>query len=212
MLRAYAACRPPMNAGATFERVYDGLKHRLLSGKFAPGVRLDPASLADVALSSVTPIRDALNVLTGEALVEARQGEGYFVPHVNEPGLRDRYAWHGQLVALLLSRGQATLRTGVIAPSGAPEEPEDATALFTAIASLSPNIEHERAVRAAGDRLHWGRYAEPLVFPDGAFELAALGAALSEGDLPQLRLLSARYHRRRQSAVMAMVRAVYRGI
>ncbi|MGK4455738.1 GntR family transcriptional regulator, partial [Klebsiella pneumoniae] len=59
-----------MNSGPTAERVHEALKRRIMGREFRPGDRLDPAVLAAPLSSSVTPVRDALHLLTGEGLVE----------------------------------------------------------------------------------------------------------------------------------------------
>lgn len=81
-----------MNSGFTSERVYSALKRRLLSSEFKPGDRLDPALLSETLSSSVTPVRDVLNILRGEGLVETRTGEGFFRPLLTAPDLEDLYS------------------------------------------------------------------------------------------------------------------------
>jgi DNA-binding GntR family transcriptional regulator len=49
------------------------------------------ALLAEQLSASVTPVRDALNTLTGEGLVEP-PGGGFHLPPLDEPGLRDMFA------------------------------------------------------------------------------------------------------------------------
>src|SRR3546814_6150334 len=95
-----------MNAGLTSERVYEGLRQRILDREFRPGDRLDPSALAEVLNSSVTPVRDALHNLTGAGLVETRTSEGFNLPQIDEPGLQDLYAWNAEI-------GRANVRTPV---------------------------------------------------------------------------------------------------
>ena len=92
-----------MNAGATADRVYEAIKRLLLSGEILPGDRLDPARFADQFHSSKTPVRDALHRLSGERLVDTRPGEGFHMPMVTEPGLRDLYIWNASLLRLMLA-------------------------------------------------------------------------------------------------------------
>ena len=91
-----------MNSGATAERVHEALKARIMGREFRPGDRLDPAILAVPLASSVTPVRDALHLLTGEDLVETRTGDGFHVPALDEPALKDLYDWSAELVALAI--------------------------------------------------------------------------------------------------------------
>src|SRR3546814_5703166 len=78
-----------MNSGHTAERVYDAIKQRIMAHEFRPGDRLDPAVLAELLASSVTPVRHALHMLAGEGLVEARTSGGFHLPSIDEPGLED---------------------------------------------------------------------------------------------------------------------------
>src|SRR3546814_20965129 len=120
-----------MNAGLTSERVYEGLRQRILDREFRPGDRLDPSALAEVLNSSVTPVRDALHNLTGAGLVETRTSEGFHLPHIDEPGLQDLYAWHAEILSLALrSRRAADDPTGcrpnlieLLAPAGGEAAP-----------------------------------------------------------------------------------------
>jgi DNA-binding GntR family transcriptional regulator len=89
-----------VNAGPTSERVYAALKRLILARRFRPGEKLDPGRLADALGSSVTPVRDALHLLTGEGLVEMRTSDGYAIPLIDEPGLRDLYRWSAAVLQL----------------------------------------------------------------------------------------------------------------
>jgi DNA-binding transcriptional MocR family regulator len=195
-----------MNSGATSERVYDALKRQILHRRFLPGARLDPAQLATTLASSVTPVRDALHLLTGQGLVEAQPNGGFHMPLVSEPALRDLYAWNAQLLLLALRDW----------PSGAldapmPGPPGDAAGqtamLFGWIAARSANAEHGRAVAAANDRLHAPRLAEAALLAGDP--LAAIRAALP-GERAGLRRAISAYHRDRIRRVPAIVRALYR--
>jgi DNA-binding GntR family transcriptional regulator len=200
-----------MNSGATSERVYDALKRRILHRAFRPGDRLDPAVLGDTLGSSVTPVRDALNILTGEGLVETRTGEGFHLPQVTEPDLRDLYAWNGEILGLALRH-----RAGVpvIPPPRTDDQPEavaaQAAALFAAIAAASANAEHGRAIAVVNDRLHGARLAEPQVLGDATDDLDAIVASATPGPGHGTSRLVVAYHRRRQRAAAELVRAIYR--
>src|SRR3546814_12132749 len=102
-----------MNSGATFERVYDALKGRILGNEFRPGERLDPARLGRELHSSPTPIRDALHLLMGEGLADPRLGDGFHVVIIDAPALQDRYSL--KTAAVLLA-----LRTSLSPASPAP--------------------------------------------------------------------------------------------
>lgn len=194
-----------MSAGATTGRVYEEIKRRLLAGELHPGERLDPSMLAGPLASSVTPVRDALNQLVGEALVVTRAGSGFFVPFLTEPDLIDLYDWCEELVLLTSRRTIPCARTTVEIARGA----SDVAGLFAGLARASRNREHVRQVRALNDRLAPPRLCEPSVLGETADELAGLQAALHGKDRGFPRLLAA-YHRRRRKAASDIVRAVYR--
>ncbi|PJI87185.1 GntR family transcriptional regulator [Sphingomonas koreensis] len=196
-----------MNAGVTSERIYDAIKARLLSGEILPGTRLEPAAFAELVGSSVTPVRDALHRLAGEHIVEMRPAEGFQLPFVTEPGLRDLLAWNADLLRLALRRRQ----------NAEPPPPDFAfddyvggiRALFATIAGRSGNIELARHIESASDRLTPARHAESRLLPDPAGELAALAAVLSEGDAHTVGGRIAAYHRQCAKHVPAIVRALY---
>lgn len=198
-----------MNSGPTADRVYEALRRRILENGFRPGARLDPAELADALASSVTPVRDALHRLVGEALVDTRTGGGFYLPLIDEPGLADLYSWNGDLLLAALRN-----RTGPVQPTGgvgAADLADRVQHLFAAVAAGSPNAEYLRAVGSAGARLHAARRLEPAVLDEVAPEVNALEAAIRDGDAPALRRLIQAYHRRRSRSAAAIVRALYRG-
>lgn len=200
-----------MNGGPLAERVYEALRRRILENGFRPGARLDPAELAGELASSVTPVRDALHRLVGEALVETRTGGGFHLPLVDEPGLADLYGWHAELLLAALRRGADGARLDGQAPGrldGA-DLAERARHLFARLAASTPNIEHRRALGSVGARLHAARRLEPAVLSGVEAEIEAIEAAAA--DRASLRRLIQAYHRRRIRTAAAIVRALYRG-
>ena len=198
-----------MNSGPTAERVYGALKARVLAGGFAPGARLDPTVLASDFSSSVTPIREALHILTGERLVETRTADGFHVPNITVPDLEDRYALCLDLLLLTLRRSATKRRwqdSNGDMPAGTPAD--QVAALFVAIANGSSNGEHPALVRAVGDRLHAARIVEADVLTGVDEELAALASAIA--DPVALRKAIVAYHRRRHRRASAIVRALHR--
>jgi len=205
-----------MNSGPVAERVYDALRRRLLHGEWRPGERLDPVLLSATLASSSTPVRDALNRLTGEQLVETRLSGGFFVPAVDEPGLIDLLGWHGELLSLAVRNwppGAPRLDASAVElpPGGIARPPATARwTLFIRIAELSPNLEHRSAQARAAARLHPASMVEDWTSDQVSTELAAIGAAAGRGDRARLRVLLAGYHRRRQRIAALLVRRLYR--
>lgn len=70
---------------------YQGLKHRLLSGDFAPGRRLGEERLAAELGVSRTPVREALTRLHSEGLVERLSDGGYGPTIIDLHVIRELY-------------------------------------------------------------------------------------------------------------------------
>lgn len=196
-----------MNAAPVFDRVYGGMKQLLRQGGTAPGTRLDPARYAVALNASVTPVRDALHRLAGEHMVVATS-DGFQVPILSEPDLRDLYDWNHQLLLLAL-RTMRRSGAGFLADPAGDAHPADmAERLFEAVAAAAPNPELRRAMVALSDRLHAARRAESFALPCPGEEVAALLGA----DVRALRIGLGRYHRRRIAAASAILRALYRAV
>ncbi len=201
-----------MNSGATAERVYDVLKRRIMDHEFRPGERLDPAALADTLASSVTPVRDALHVLTGEGLVETRTSDGFHLPHIDEPALKDLYAWNGDVLVYAIRAwpkacGGMMEDTKTVEPIPVLDAVGD---LFARIAGRSANAEHARAIASLNARLQAARTVEMHIFNDIRLDFSAIGDAFEIDDRHTLRRLIMLFHRRRQKAAAVIVRALYR--
>jgi DNA-binding transcriptional regulator YhcF (GntR family) len=198
-----------MNSGQTAQRVHETLKARILAREFRPGERLDPTHLASTLASSVTPVRDALHLLTGEGLVESRTGGGFHMPALDEPALRDRYEWASELLMLALRNSSASCPRPDAQLSGGSIATR-VSELFLLIAMGSRNGEHRRATDRLNARLHAVRLVEPMVLDRPEEELAELEEAFLTGAPERLRRLVQTYHRRRSRAAAGIVRALYR--
>lgn len=196
-----------MNSGVTSERVYDALKRRLLSGGIAPGERLEPARFAEELASSVTPVRDALNRLAGERLVEMRASDGFHLPLVTEAHLRDLYDWNAALIQLAMqswSQAPAMHRADAL-PADAPS----AVGMFFAlVGARSPHPEHGAQIASCNDRLAAARIAESQALAGVEAEIRAMAVAFDH-EPAALRKLVRVYHRRRIAAAPEIVRARY---
>lgn len=180
-----------MNAGSTAERVYSAIKHGLVAGHYAPGMRLETARMAADLASSTTPVRDALNRLAGEGLVDMRQSDGFHVRLMSEAGLRDLYRWNDELV-------RASLRTvrSALARSDGRADPDDAAGVFVLIASLSRSPEIVRQMAAANDRLGIARRTEFQVLENPEQDVLEILAA-TRRDISHAKRLLTSYHRLR---------------
>jgi DNA-binding GntR family transcriptional regulator len=80
----------PSQASVTSKsRIYRELRRSIIAGRRQPGERLDPEALTESYGTSVTPVRDALQMLSQEGLVTIKPRSGYFVTHLTLKQLRD---------------------------------------------------------------------------------------------------------------------------
>jgi DNA-binding GntR family transcriptional regulator len=71
------------------DRIYGELRSSIILGYFEPGARLNLEELAGMYRSSVTPVREALQMLTQEGLVTSKPHAGFYVAQVTLKQLRD---------------------------------------------------------------------------------------------------------------------------
>ena len=192
-----------MNAGTTAERVYDSLKRTLANGSFAPGARLEPARLAQELSSSATPIRDALNRLAGERLIEMRPSDGFHIPRLNEIGLRDLYRWNEVLARTALHMSRKSEPTG-----GHHIAPIDAADLFGFIAASSGSGEIVSQVASANARLAYVRHVESSIIEDTADEIGGIATAFWQRSI-STRMLIQQYHKSRLAIVPTIIELIF---
>ncbi|MEA3438793.1 MAG: GntR family transcriptional regulator [Chloroflexota bacterium] len=77
------------SGGTSKSLIYNDLRRSIGAGPCIPGERLDPDKLAQSYGTSITPVRDALQMLSQEGLVTIKPRSGYFVTHVTLKQLRD---------------------------------------------------------------------------------------------------------------------------
>jgi DNA-binding GntR family transcriptional regulator len=70
-------------------RIYRDVRRSIIMGHCKPGERLEVEELAQHYETSVTPVRDALQMLSQEGLVTIRPRSGYFVARITLKQLRD---------------------------------------------------------------------------------------------------------------------------
>ncbi|MBN1180117.1 MAG: GntR family transcriptional regulator [Anaerolineae bacterium] len=69
--------------------IYQTLRRSIILGRRAPGTRLNVEELSEEYGTSITPVRDALQMLSQESLVTIQPRSGYFVTRVTLKELRD---------------------------------------------------------------------------------------------------------------------------
>lgn len=70
-------------------RIYREVRRSIIMGHCKPGERMDVENLAHRFDTSVTPVRDALQMLSQEGLVTIKPRSGYFVARITLKQLRD---------------------------------------------------------------------------------------------------------------------------
>ncbi len=79
-----------MKAGDTSkELIYRELRREIIMGHRNPGERFNVEDIANHYTTSVTPVRDALQMLSQEGLVTIKPRSGYFVSRITLKELRD---------------------------------------------------------------------------------------------------------------------------
>jgi DNA-binding GntR family transcriptional regulator len=80
---------PPEAVHTSKSRIYREVRRSIIMGHRKPGERLEVEALAKTYQTSVTPVRDALQMLSQEGLVTIRPRSGYFVVRITLKQLRD---------------------------------------------------------------------------------------------------------------------------
>ncbi len=96
--------------------VYERLRELIVSGELPDDARISEAELAERLRVSRTPVREALERLHGDGLVDAH-GRGVRLVMLSPAGLRDVYRVRGALEALAAELVAERQRAGEIAPA-----------------------------------------------------------------------------------------------
>ncbi|MDP3906745.1 GntR family transcriptional regulator [Novosphingobium sp.] len=198
-----------MSPAHVLEPTYRRLKRSLTTGLWPPGTRLEAARLADEFGVSMTPVRDCLNRLVGERLVDFRPGEGYRVAWLSEGLLRDLIAFNAALLELALRDRAAGSPPGKLR-LGKSDHADGLATLFETIAQCSGSPALVESVRALNDRLHAARSLEPKLLGDAPATLRCLVRQLNLND-PALHDGLAAYHQECRSRAEAFVRLLEQG-
>ena len=84
------------------ERTYDRLKAYLLSGKIEPGRRIHQEMCAGILNVSRTPVREALQRMVSEGLVERSEDRGFRVAQLNVDELEELFDMRSVLEAFAM--------------------------------------------------------------------------------------------------------------
>ena len=194
--------------------VYGQVKRALRSGRYAPGQRIDPATLAAEFKTSPTPVRFALYRLVGEALLVDHARGGLHVPLLTEVAMRDLYDWmeHLLLITCDIGAAPAARKTDEAELASAEDDPIKLTwQLFDAIARATTHRSLQHAVKQANDRLAPIRRAEQGLLKHSFEELSELKRYWQTRDMPALKSALRDYHERRKRLVPRIVALLSEG-
>lgn len=96
--------------GTRATNIYDSLRGDLLSGELKPGSKLAIESLSNRYCTSATPLREALNRLVSEGLVERKELRGFTVAEISIKHLKETTQARCWLEEIAL-RGSIAART-----------------------------------------------------------------------------------------------------
>lgn len=100
--------KPALNE-PTYGRVRDRIREEILAGVFKPGERLRTQQLADRYQVSPMPIREALQNLQGEGLVELVPNRGASVRRFDTRSVANLYDIRGAIESMLTSKAAAII-------------------------------------------------------------------------------------------------------
>lgn len=184
------------------------IRRGLQAGRYLPGQRIDPATLASEFHISPTPVRFALYRLVGEGLVIDHARNGLYVPLPTEVAMHDLYDWMERLLVMACDIVPASPRARRTEPQQMSAE-DDLVKLtwkmFDGMAAATGHRSLHRAVKQANDRLAPIRRAKQCLIDDPVEELMMLSRTWHSRDIPALRRALVDYHRRRRQLVPQIV-------
>jgi DNA-binding GntR family transcriptional regulator len=189
--------------------VYAQVRRALQAGRYLPGQRIDPASLATQFHTSPTPVRFALYRLVGQGLLADHARNGLHVPLPTEVALRDLYDWMQRLLLMACDIGVgATTRAideSVATPSSGDDPVKRTWRLFDTIARATTHRALHHAVKQANDRLAPIRRAKQTLIENSERELLELIGHWQQRDIAALRSALRDYHERRKQLAPSIV-------
>lgn len=197
-----------MSPAHVLEPTYRRLKRAITDGTWPGGTKLEAQRLADEYGVSMTPVRDSLNQLAGEGLVDLTPGEGFRVAALTEKGLRDML----DVNAMLLEQANPPRSAP---PSGPPEMERDAgyalrlATAFSVLASGTDNRFLVRLVEHVNDRVQAVRQIEPEIISNAHEMLAEIEASLVSPGAKR-RAIIASYHRQCRVVVPQLIARLHR--
>ncbi len=189
------------------------IRNGVRDGATAPGERLVANDIALALKLSPTPVRQALALLSGAGLLEARPGVGYFARALGVEDLEDLY---GASQLLLVAGAKLGLSRRAVTPLTPAPGLSDPAALAQRAEEVLRALMQEGAspvlmetFAMISDRLAIARQAEPYIIDDAANELEQLAAAIGQAQAPHLAL---RYFDRRRRMARPIIQQIRRAV
>lgn len=208
------------------EAPYKRLKELILRNHYQPGMHLKVADLADELGVSTTPVREALNRLVVERLIDGAPGLGFFARQPSELEIRNLYDMNRWYLGLALSEAEKTnpvvdaARIAALtsalggASPGDPQAEETvagATGEFALmVAEQARNSEVFRAVGNINDRLYYVRMCEFRLLADTPERLQEMFRQFQARQFEDLRQSIQAYHEARAALLPDLIRELTR--
>ncbi|MGY1408148.1 MULTISPECIES: GntR family transcriptional regulator [unclassified Luteimonas] len=188
--------------------LYRQIRRALQAGRYMPGQRIDPTTIAAEFNTSPTPVRYALYRLVGEDLIADHGRDGLHVPLPTEVSLHELYDWMQRLLLMACEVGfpQRThedVRDVDIAPGD--DVVKRTWHLFDAVACATGHGPLHRTVRRVNDCLAPVRRHKQTLLSNAFEELSELIRHWQHRDIDALRPALTRYHERRKQLVPCIV-------
>lgn len=181
-----------MSPAHVHEPTYRRLKGAILKGGWPMGTKLEAMRLADDFGVSMTPVRDSLNRLVGEGLVDLNPGEGFRVAAVNEQRLRDILKVNLVLLEYALRPGWALVQNGTLHLTDQSYSTRVGAVFATVVEGANNSFLAESVLRIS-ERLHLIRELELEIVPEASSLLSMMERSLKTTHT-ELRDVIARYH------------------
>ena len=218
---------PRSSAGhRTAEGPYRRLKDLILRNHYRPGMHLKVADLADELGVSTTPVREALNRLVVERLIDGAPGLGFFARQPSELEIRNLYDMNQWYLGLALSEAEKTashsdssrisalisaLNTVQANAAEGEESLAHATGEFALlVAEQARNSEIFRSIGNINDRLYYVRVCEGRLISDAVSQLQAMFQQFHARQLDDLRQSIKSYHEVRAGLLPDLMRELTR--
>lgn len=159
---------------STVDRIHNELREMAITFRLLPGERLNEAVLAKELGVSRTPLREALNRLSGEGFLTFSANHGFFRKPLDVKEIFDLYEFRQQMemaaVRLAVERAsdEQLIELEKFVQKSAEEHPERTSAEVIAldeefherIIGLTGNLELRRNLRNVNGRIHYVRWID----------------------------------------------------